>query len=250
MTNINGKTPGPLDSNEPSVHCGPSISPSPPWKTLESASEVVAQSYFDEQRWPLIRVLNWIAFRDVALIDDSSWRRLKHYANDHRPALVEHNPRRVLLEALHAGKIKAALAGKECSLRSWDTVRPFDLMPKFGGTTYLRDEVLQIWGIAGAEAKQVEALGETRRVEASTIRKGRPPNVDWQFVDGEIFRLMDHHGEFVDGDRAWNCQAKLEKEIASFIDKTFGKNAVKADSTIRDHTSKALEKWRKPKTGE
>jgi len=63
-------------------------------------------------------------------------------------------------------------------------------------------------------------------------------------VDAEVSRLMNYHGAFDPADPKWNCQARLEKEIRKFISKTFGLEKVPAPSTIREHVSAALAKWR------
>jgi hypothetical protein len=53
---------------------------------------------------------------------------------------------------------------------------------------------------------------------------------------------MDFHGDFMTGDKEWNCQARLEEEIAEHLNKRRGISL--ANSTIRHYVGSALEKWR------
>ena len=80
-------------------------------------------------------------------------------------------------------------------------------------------------------------------------RRGRRPAIDWTRAEGKVFQLMDYHGEFVPGDPEWDCQARLEAEIAQFVSDEFGETAVKSESVIRKHATTSLEKWRKAKAG-
>lgn len=55
---------------------------------------------------------------------------------------------------------------------------------------------------------------------------------------------MDFHGEFADSDPEWNCQARLEEAVESFVQRTFGGNAVKSQSTVRARVTPMLNAWR------
>jgi hypothetical protein len=73
-------------------------------------------------------------------------------------------------------------------------------------------------------------------------RGGRPPLVDWTVAKAEIFRLMDHHGEFSADDPEWNAQVRLEEAIQKFCVSKFGVEP--ATSTSRGHLGEALRDWR------
>jgi hypothetical protein len=52
---------------------------------------------------------------------------------------------------------------------------------------------------------------------------GRPPVVNWEMVDEEVFRLMNDNGEFSVDDPEWNAQARLEEAIGDFCENKFEK---------------------------
>lgn len=88
---------------------------------------------------------------------------------------------------------------------------------------------------------------ELKQEQVTLARKrGRKPAIDWEGVDKEVFRLMDHHGNFVAGDPDWNCQACLERAIADFLYDHYRDGAPK-ETAIREHVSKALDQWRQGK---
>jgi len=66
-------------------------------------------------------------------------------------------------------------------------------------------------------------------------------------VDEEMERLMRYHGPFSDDDPDWNCQARLEEAIWSYINKKYGENAIKSESTIRTRVSVFLKTKRADK---
>jgi hypothetical protein len=70
-------------------------------------------------------------------------------------------------------------------------------------------------------------------------RLGRKPKVDKKIITDKVFELMDHHGEFMAADEEWNCQARLEEEIAKDLNEI-----PLATSTIRHHVVSALKQWR------
>jgi hypothetical protein len=72
---------------------------------------------------------------------------------------------------------------------------------------------------------------------ASGKRQGRMPKYDRQFIREKVFELMDHHGDFLESDPEWRCQADLERAvIASFENK----GLKPAESTVRKLVTEAL----------
>jgi hypothetical protein len=89
------------------------------------------------------------------------------------------------------------------------------------------------------------ALGSSGKGKVATRKRGRKPMLDWKDVEHEVERLMNDNGEFMPCYPQWNCLAQLEKAIADFISEKF--DTIPAESTIREHISPALEKWREDK---
>jgi len=111
----------------------------------------ITESYFDDHEWPLMHVLNWIAFREPTRIADATWHGL---AYDHASRFegrirlkdpVEREPRRVVLRALSKSKLTAARDGMELDQRIWGGVQVADLLKNYSDTRFLRDEVLKLW---------------------------------------------------------------------------------------------------------
>jgi hypothetical protein len=75
---------------------------------------------------------------------------------------------------------------------------------------------------------------------------GRPPAVDWEMVGREVWRLMNHHGEFSADDPDWNAQARLESALADFCETTFDKRP--SETTIKDHIREPLRRWRQSRS--
>ena len=73
-------------------------------------------------------------------------------------------------------------------------------------------------------------------------RRGRKPKLNTQIITDKVFKLMDFHSEFMPGDEKWDCQARLEEEIAKDLKNNSGISP--ATSTIRRHIGPALERWR------
>jgi hypothetical protein len=63
------------------------------------------------------------------------------------------------------------------------------------------------------EGSTADAIGKDERPR----KVGRKSTVDPNLIRAEVFRLMDHHGDFTPEDTEWNCQARLEEAIADFI---------------------------------
>jgi hypothetical protein len=101
---------------------------------------------------------------------------------------------------------------------------------------------------ATTEAAEVETSPgiSAESPPAASGPRGRSHTVDWEMVDKEVFRLMDHNGEFIRGDLEWNAQARLEEAILGFCEKQFSKSP--GENTIRTHVRKALKRWRHQRT--
>jgi hypothetical protein len=84
------------------------------------------------------------------------------------------------------------------------------------------------------------------QVSVALAKKGgRPPAVDWTVVERETLRLMGEYGEFGPDSPDWNAQTRLEETLGSFCRSKFNKSP--ARSTIREHITPWLEKWRATK---
>ncbi len=75
---------------------------------------------------------------------------------------------------------------------------------------------------------------------------GRPNAVDWTVVKLEALRLMDHHGDFMPGDKAWNAQARAEILLVKYCKERFGKEP--GESTLRERIPGWLTEWRDKKS--
>jgi hypothetical protein len=97
-------------------------------------------------------------------------------------------------------------------------------------------------------AKTPSAKADIREHDPSVPPKrkgGRPPKVDWKLVEGEVFRQMDHHGEFDVNDKQWNVQARLEDAIMTFCSE---KLKVQVGLTVvRKRVPAMIEAWRESK---
>jgi hypothetical protein len=101
---------------------------------------------------------------------------------------------------------------------------------------FAEDECRREWLPAGRAASAHEPASEQPHPG------GRPPALNWQMVDREVFRLMDDNGEFSADDPDWNAQARLESAIANFCETKFGIRP--GDTTIKDHIRPPLARWR------
>ena len=72
-------------------------------------------------------------------------------------------------------------------------------------------------------------------------RLGRKPKLNKQIITDKVFELMGFHGEFMTGDKEWDCQARLEEEIAKDLNNS---GILLATSTIRRQIGSALKKGR------
>ena len=142
-----------------------------------SVKDVLSKSYFDEPRWPIRRVLRWVARRKVeGLTDDYDSRRFRAImleVND--GVLVSKNPPDDLVDALRAGRMKAiGPEGDDLHVMRWDKVLAHDLRtwpdvwfrredvlrefpaasPKFASALHKRmavDEAIRTIGVAALE---------------------------------------------------------------------------------------------------
>jgi hypothetical protein len=73
-------------------------------------------------------------------------------------------------------------------------------------------------------------------------KKGRRPLYDWAPVQRWVFELMDHHEEFLPGDREWDAQARLEEKISEKMNNDDGPS----ESLVREHVSKYLKRLAAP----
>jgi hypothetical protein len=81
------------------------------------------------------------------------------------------------------------------------------------------------------------------RAEEKRRRKGgRRPVADWAALKAEAIRLMEYHGNFIPGDRAWNAQARLETALLKFSKTRFGIEP--APSTLREKIGPWLCEWK------
>lgn len=55
-----------------------------------------------------------------------------------------------------------------------------------------------------------------------------------------VFKLMDYNGDLTDDDPEWSVQADVEKAVRE----QFGEKGPRAISTVRQHVSSAIAKWR------
>jgi len=97
---------------------------------------------------------------------------------------------------------------------------------------------------AALRAESAEKAAQ-KSAEASKGRGGRPRRYDHDTIEDEVLRLMDHHGDFVAGDKEWDCQARLEEALARFCIEKFGEEP--ARSTLQAPISSGLAKSRQKK---
>ncbi len=180
--------------------------PQPPKVTAEEAerqsTEInrrITESYFHDHEWPLIRVLNWIAFRDPTRIRDSSWRGLAYdhatrFEGSIRPkGPVENNPPKALLRALSKGKLTAARHGVELGRRIWGGVQVSDLLKNYGDTLFLRDEVLKEWKPLRSPPANAPAKTKCLAWLTDQRKDGAPKKTKSEYRDeaGTRFRIGD-----------------------------------------------------------
>jgi hypothetical protein len=99
---------------------------------------------------------------------------------------------------------------------------------------------------SAVEPLQAELSAESAEPAAVPHLGGRPPVVNWEMVEGEVFRLMEHNGEFSDDDPDWNAQARLEEAIADFCETTFSVRP--GETTIRERIREPLERWKQSRS--
>jgi hypothetical protein len=75
--------------------------------------------------------------------------------------------------------------------------------------------------------------------------RGRPPKINFDVIETEIFNLMNERGEFSDDNPKWNNKARLEEAVFDFIQRTWGENM--SESRVRDYVNLALDHYRSRK---
>lgn len=197
---------------------------------------------FKDPRWNTLHVLSLIAFKDQRRIVDNSW----HWLRPRMPAPVETNPCKVLHNWLLEERITASIEGEEKSPSFWDDKEYYNLRRKFPNACFRRDDLLKL---VFGDRETLEMQKETvQKKEAATHlrnRGGRPPVINWEFVEGEVFRLMDENGGFLAGDKEWNAQARLEEKIKDFCSTKFDYEP--ASSTIQERIKPMLIEWSEKK---
>jgi hypothetical protein len=246
--------------------------------TTAFPSEKIELFDLQSARWPLVSVLVWIATRDGSMAAYCATKRVKNAdiylaikrarSNLHADDDASDAWKNRLAPALDSGKLKAfatrasvdldinhispghvsppseqpALASS-CFIADADEGNASVLHPmgsqfahkfvEWRELTFSREDVLKLWP-------------ELSRVDANKAKRGgRPPVVDWSLVEAETVRLMDHHGDFMPGDKKWNAQARLEADLKTYCQKHFGK--VPADSTLRGRIPGWLQSWAEEK---
>ena len=178
--------------------------------------------------WNMPHALALIAFRDKKRITDTSWS----WRHPREPKPAVENPLRVLLDWLFDGKITASIDGDEKDKRFWDNVETYNLLKEYLHACFRRDDLLNL----------VFPDGATAPLSIAKPRGGRPAKIDWSVVASEVSRLMEYHGPFSVDDPDWNCKARLEAAVKSFIDQKFGPEAIRSEDTIRRRVTEFLKK--------
>jgi hypothetical protein len=84
---------------------------------------------------------------------------------------------------------------------------------------------------------------EARKRVPKRQKGGQKGALNQERVDSEVFRLMDHHGDFSVDDPVWNAQARLEEAISDFSEKEIGRRLT--EGPIRKYVQRSLKRWRK-----
>jgi hypothetical protein len=79
-------------------------------------------------------------------------------------------------------------------------------------------------------------------------KPGRKPEFNWELIETECHRLMDHHGYFDVSDPEWDCQARLEEALKRFCQDNWQREP--AGSTLRQRLPEWISAWRWRKTGD
>jgi hypothetical protein len=196
----------------------------------EARQKRISLGDFERADWTLAEALHWGVFRDPI-----RFRRL--HRDELRQIALYSGPKcqKKLRTALINGEITAIRDGAAVSKDYWvgGSVWAWDLE----NMSLRRRDVLKLWPAPTAAVGRDEP-----GTKALLGKKGRKPKIDWQMVDAAMTGLMELHGEFSLDDPDWNSQACLERAVGDYIDKKFGENAIRAESTIRKHVAAFLEK--------
>jgi hypothetical protein len=103
-------------------------------KESQARKQEILLREFTEPFWPAYRVLAWIAFRDVARLDDSLRQGIFYSKLEY--------PGPLLLLALQNGKIQAIEGGKKLAREAWACETGRNWSPAL---RFYRNEVLALW---------------------------------------------------------------------------------------------------------
>lgn len=79
----------------------------------------------------------------------------------------------------------------------------------------------------------------------TTMRRGRPTEINWEALKRECFRLLDYHGQPTPEDSEWNATAKI---ISSLLDFSSHKlNREISRSSVQNHLKGWLLEWKRAK---
>ena len=70
---------------------------------------------------------------------------------------------------------------------------------------------------------------------------GAKPKYDWGWIEDQVFKLMDYHGDFSHDDPKWNARACLERSIAERYIEKFGREP--SASQLKQKIGPMVEKW-------
>jgi len=116
--------------------------------------------------------------------------------------------------------------------------------------------------VAALKASNIEAAAELEAMvfptdppdqieeedHQQTAKPGRKPEFNWELIETECHRLMDHHGYFDVSDPEWDCQARLEEALKRFCQDNWQREP--AGSTLRQRLPEWISAWRWRKTGD
>jgi hypothetical protein len=137
---------------------------------------------------------------------------------------------------------KGIVQGPDGDIDVFIELKPFGQKIK---RRYRRDDLmisedhLQLWlinaGLIPVPAAPIAASPAPAKVGSG--RRGRKCHLVWPEVENEVFRLMDHHGDFRPDDPKWNCQERLIEALDRF-------NISRSSLAEAKHIPAMVAKWR------
>ena len=122
----------------------------------------VASKLYDEPFWPVARVLSWIAFRALEMIE-ASWRAGVLYPTSATgKALKDPRPCERLLRTLQEGGLRAIKDGQELSPEAWANATGFQ---STDGMRFRRKDVLAVWPAETPQTATEDTRGRARVIE-------------------------------------------------------------------------------------